>query len=159
MTIPTDYTREQWKLILSAPISAALLVGHLDDPAAWVNEANAVFNLAEVEDLTTQNVLIRAISETLLATEGSSLELPADLPPTPAAARAYLIVTCRQAADTIAQKSAADGDVFRHWLVKVAERSAASTKEGGFLGFGGTRISSQEREAIHELATALGIAG
>jgi hypothetical protein len=159
MTIPTDYTRDQWRLILSAPISAALLVGHLDDPAAWVNEANSVFNLAEVEELTTQNILIRAISETLLASEGNSLQMPSDLPPTPAAARSYLIVTCRQAVEAIAQKSAADAEVFRHWLMKVAERSAASTKEGGFLGFGGTRISAQEREAIHELATALGVAG
>jgi len=41
----------------------------------------------------------------------------------------------------------------------LARKAAESTKEGGFLGIGGTVISAEERSALHELETALAIAG
>jgi hypothetical protein len=37
-------------------------------------------------------------------------------------------------------------------LVDAATRVAEASKEGGFLGIGGTRVSAQEQEAIDEIA-------
>jgi hypothetical protein len=37
----------------------------------------------------------------------------------------------------------------------VGARVAAAAKEGGFLGFGGTRVSESEEAALNEIAAAL----
>jgi len=40
----------------------------------------------------------------------------------------------------------------------VAERAAGASKEGGFLGFGGVRVSDKEQAFIAEVRAAAGIA-
>lgn len=39
--------------------------------------------------------------------------------------------------------------------IPVGEKVAAAAKEGGFLGFGGTRVSEQERSALQDLTSTL----
>jgi hypothetical protein len=43
------------------------------------------------------------------------------------------------------------------WLAKVAQATAEAAKEGGFLGFGGTSVSDQEKAALAMFNTALGL--
>jgi hypothetical protein len=43
-------------------------------------------------------------------------------------------------------------------LVSVAEQAASASKEGGFLGFGGVRVSDKEQAFIAEVKTASGAA-
>ena len=45
---------------------------------------------------------------------------------------------------------------FKSWLVAIADKVANAGKEGGFLGFGGERVSAAESAAIKELASTLG---
>ena len=42
-------------------------------------------------------------------------------------------------------------------LVAVAEDAANAAKEGGFLGFGGVRVSDKERAFIDEVSKAAGL--
>ncbi len=46
---------------------------------------------------------------------------------------------------------------FKRWLVTIADKVANAGKEGGFLGFGGERVSAAESTAIQELASTLGV--
>ena len=46
---------------------------------------------------------------------------------------------------------------IKAWLAKVAQATAEAAKEGGFLGFGGTSVSDQEKAALAMLNTALGL--
>jgi hypothetical protein len=61
------------------------------------------------------------------------------------------------AATSILDKSASseEGGAFRQWLYGIAEGVAKAAKEGGFLGFGGTRVSEPEQAFLTELKTAL----
>ena len=43
----------------------------------------------------------------------------------------------------VAAKSQTESDVFRGWLLTVASKVAHAAKEGGFLGFGGERVSAE----------------
>ncbi len=43
-------------------------------------------------------------------------------------------------------------------IVEVAEKSANAAKEGGFLGFGGVRVSDKEQAFITEVKKAAGVA-
>jgi hypothetical protein len=45
----------------------------------------------------------------------------------------------------------------RQWLTRVAQATAEAAKEGGFLGFGGTLVSEEEKAAIARIESTLGI--
>jgi hypothetical protein len=44
---------------------------------------------------------------------------------------------------------------IRQWLYELAQKTAEAATEGGFLGFGGTRVSDKEKEALNELENLL----
>src|SRR5262249_661751 len=53
-----------------------------------------------------------------------------------------------------ASRDEAEG--VKRWLVTIAQRVAEAAKEGGFLGFGGIKVSGAEADTIREIARALG---
>ena len=50
---------------------------------------------------------------------------------------------------------AAESDAYRKLIYGVAENVANAASEGGFLGFGGTRVSSGEQSYLEELRNTL----
>jgi hypothetical protein len=158
MTNSLDFTAAEWDLLESAPMLAGLLVGDLVNPARWLPELYAVFNAAESMAGDSGSVLIRAVTERMLAREGDGVDLPVDLPANPPEARAYLITGCLQATRLVAQKAPAEAPAFRDWLLQLARKAAESSQKSGFLGFGKQGISAEEQAILHELATALEIA-
>lgn len=53
--------------------------------------------------------------------------------------------------------SAADARSYKQWSLKLANDVAAASKEGGFLGFGGTRVSDSEKLLLSQIEEALGV--
>jgi hypothetical protein len=47
---------------------------------------------------------------------------------------------------------------IKQWLANVAKATAEATKEGGFLGFGGTLVSDEEKAALTTVNSTLGLA-
>jgi hypothetical protein len=52
-----------------------------------------------------------------------------------------------------------DARAYADFLMNLANRVTSAAKEGGFLGFGGERISEGERVLLGELSQALGLPG
>jgi len=46
---------------------------------------------------------------------------------------------------------------YKEWILSILENIANAAKEGGFLGFGGERISEGEKETFAEVANILGV--
>jgi len=57
-----------------------------------------------------------------------------------------------------AKATPAEAEAYRQMLVSVAEQAANASKEGGFLGFGGVRVSDKEQAFITEVKTATAVA-
>lgn len=55
-------------------------------------------------------------------------------------------------------RGAGGSDAYRQMLVDVAQRAAEASKEGGFLGFGGVRVSDKEQAFITEVKKTVGLA-
>ncbi|MBK6395830.1 MAG: hypothetical protein IPF73_15020 [Betaproteobacteria bacterium] len=55
------------------------------------------------------------------------------------------------------QGSPAEASAYQTMLVGVAEKAASASKEGGFLGFGGVRVSDKEQAFITEVKKAVGL--
>ena len=50
-----------------------------------------------------------------------------------------------------------DAAAYKLWLMETAAAICATSTKGGFLGFGGLRISDNEQAFLDDLATAFGI--
>ena len=73
--------------------------------------------------------------------------------------RALVIDDTRAAAAVLANKaSPSEAAEYKQWALSIAEKVASAATEGGFLGFGGERVSAAEKALIAEVRTALGVA-
>jgi hypothetical protein len=65
----------------------------------------------------------------------------------------------RQAVGIVATKATPEeAQAYRQLFVSIAERAANASKEGGFLGFGGERVSANEKAFLEEVRKAAGAA-
>jgi len=65
----------------------------------------------------------------------------------------------KAATDVVTRKgSPAEAEAYRNMLISVAEKAADASKEGGFLGFGGVRVSDKEQAFLTEVRRTLGLA-
>ncbi len=157
MSKQTDYTTEEWKTISAAPVMAGLLVSVSDmsGPVGLAKEAMAVSKAVTESAASTSNELIKAVAEGI-RTMGGKPEMP-KLPGDREGVRNMLIGGCRQAAAVVAQKSPVEAEEYKRWLVSLAQKTSQASKEGGFLGIGGTVVSEAESSAVAELSSALGM--
>ena len=69
---------------------------------------------------------------------------------------AQTLKDAREAAQLLDTKvDATEAAQYREWALSVAEKVAMASTEGGFLGFGGTRLSDEEKTLIEQIRTAL----
>ncbi len=72
--------------------------------------------------------------------------------------RQYVIDTCKKVNEVLAGKAnQTEADEYKKWTLNVAENVAKSASEGGFMGFGGTQISHDEKELFEDISTALNV--
>jgi hypothetical protein len=162
MTTKTDFTVEEWNVIRRAPFMAGLVVvaASPSGPIGVVKEMFAVGKtLADVKLHGASSDLIKAVVADLETAEARQQSAPAELQgKTPDQVRTSALEACRQAAAVVEKKAKPDeAQAFKQWLVSVSQKVAEAAKEGGFLGFGGTRVSEQETSALNDLASTLGV--
>jgi len=76
--------------------------------------------------------------------------------------RQRLMSATVQAADAVetllrTKASPTESQEYREWALAIAERVANASSEGGFLGFGGERVTAEERQFIDQLRSVLGL--
>jgi hypothetical protein len=158
MSKKDDYTEAEWKAISGAPVAAGLFITLSDasGPVGVAKEAMAVGQAIADSASGDTPEIVKAIAENAKAASGR-LELP-DVPRGDRdTMKAALTGVIKTAVGAIQAKSPAEANAYKNWLASVAMKVAQASKEGGFLGFGGTLISAQEREALNELAGTLGV--
>jgi hypothetical protein len=163
----TDYSAEEWRLVLRAPLMAALAVvaASPSGPLGLLREMFAVGKLvAETRSQTERlggsaNELLGALVTDLSSSEGQAQMDAGELRGlAPEQLRAHALEACRTLAALVDRKASRDeADGLKRWLVSIAQRVAAAAKEGGVLGFGGTRVSEAEARAVREVADALAV--
>jgi hypothetical protein len=76
---------------------------------------------------------------------------------TPAEATTAAIARLSEVARIVDAKAPAEADAFKVWISETAASVAEASTEGGFLGFGGTKVSEAERRTLAEIDAALGL--
>lgn len=69
------------------------------------------------------------------------------------------VESLRAVAAIVDAKAPADAASFKTWLRDISKVVADASTEGGFLGFGGVRVSEAEKATLAEISSALRIPG
>lgn len=73
----------------------------------------------------------------------------------PAEACAAAVDRLREIAANVRNTAPAEAPAFVDWLKTTATKVAEATSEGGFLGFGGEKVSEAERKTLADIDAAL----
>jgi hypothetical protein len=157
VTAKADYTAEEWELLMRAPIMAAMAVvaASPSGPIGVIKEMFAVGRvLVEGGGEGEANALVNALVSEVKA--GHRPAAATESLQSTEEAKTLALKACREVSALLARKApAAEADGFKRWLLTTAQRTAEASKEGGFLGIGGVRVSDAEKAALAEVASAL----
>ena len=174
MSLKDDFTEDEWFLLSSVPamigsamstaapsgvvgtvkeLSAsmrAMVQGHADHPeSALIGEL-----LARASNWDETKAKAKDYRErTKARMEGANLQSREQL-------HELVLGDCREAARLVDERcTATDARAYRDWCVAIARKVAEAAKEGSFLGFGGVRVSDEERAMMGRIESALGVEG
>lgn len=170
------FTVEEWAKILSAPsaIGAMVVTADPSGPMGLIHEFRAIMNSmkAYVDQHAADNSLMATIRD-YMSTKPSEEEeeqlkewaqaqqdaAAANKPQSPEELHERIRGTVSETIDMLRQKGATDTEIrsFKDMMYNVAEATADASKEGGFLGFGGVRVSEAEASVLAQIKAELGV--
>lgn len=164
MANKTTFTPEEWKQVLESVMLSGMAVTAAD-PSGLIGvlkESMATGrNLLAAKSDPESNELVRAVAAEYETSEGRQAareQLKGTLQGSKADdVRAKSIAALHDIAALIDAKAPADAPGFKTWLQHIAAGAAEAANEGGFLGFGGVRVSEKERATLNEVSSALGL--
>ena len=162
MSLRDSFMAEEWARVLGAPMLAGIAVTAAEPGGLWgaVRESAAVAGAMGRAKAERGDALIGEIVAAYGTAEGRELargvlkaeargRKPAEV--VEAAVGELTAVTA-----LVAAKAPGSVAAFREWLKAIAGKVAEAGTEGGFLGFGGEKVSAAEKATLERLATALG---
>lgn len=163
MAVKSDFTDAEWRILRDAPhmvviavaaVGASGLVGSFKEAVA---PAGAMIDAIKgsndlLRDLCNKDEMKAAVDEIKSEAKAENFEN----------IKVYFAEASKKhvkeaIAILNAKGNADDVKAYSDFLVNLADRVANAASEGGFLGFGGERVSEPERALIAELGEALGL--
>jgi hypothetical protein len=165
MTDKSNFTPDEWKLLLESVTMAGIAITAAEPHGLWglLKESFAGGSaLVQAKLDPGANPLIKAVVADFETSEGRSIArdgLKAQLTGCkPAEIKAKCIETLRQAGTVVDAKAPGDAAAFKGWLRQISQHVAEAAKEGGFLGIGGVPVSEAEKATLTEISGALKLA-
>jgi len=160
MTTKADFTNEEWTHLLQAPTAAGIYI-MMADPNFVIGSMKEAFAVSAgiiSKEKESNSELLTAlladfkekemVKQARLKFEEKNLE----------AMQQTAYTTLEKVVRLLAEKATPEEAAeIKNWLYELAVKTAEAAKEGGFLGFGGTRVSEKEKKALQELADLLGV--
>ncbi len=161
VTNRADYTDQQWQLLLDVPpaVGTAVMVagrsglGSVKEAIAMANQILGARHGYEGVELVESLVEARLQhgEKSTIETLGSPYrgKRPEDV-------CEDAVAKCQDVAELLAPKAtASEVNGYKQWTIRVAEKVADAAVEGGILGFGGQRVSDEERQVLKAVKLAL----
>ena len=162
MSLKDSFAPEEWARVVGAPMLAGIAVTAAEPGGLWgaVKESMAVAGALREGKGAAANPLVAEVVAAYETSEGRDLArgvLKAEARGRkPAEVVEAAVRELGAVAALVAQKAPEAAPGFRDWLKAIAARVAEAGTEGGFLGFGGEKVSATEKATLDRIATALG---
>ena len=146
------FDEAEWLQVRNGPLSALYHVATAS-PSGPVGLTKEFTAAADAVAEATQSAGAESLVGTAFATGLTQDDLMklAKARPAPKA----LLAGLHESISIVARKSPSDAQAYRDMVLSTARRAAEATKEGGFLGFGGTKVSEAEARALEDIQRAL----
>jgi hypothetical protein len=164
MTDKSNFTPDEWKVLLESVMMAGIAITAAEPSGLWglLKETFASGSeLVRAKMDAGSNALVKAVVADFETAEGRSIsrdgvkeKLSGSKQPE---IKAKCIETLRQAAKLLDAKAPGDAVAFKGWLRQISQHVAEAATEGGFLGIGGTKVSEAEKATLTEISSALGL--
>jgi hypothetical protein len=158
-----SFTPDEWIKVMESVAVTGMAVTAADPSGLWAMLKEALAGgaaLAAAKADPNANELVKAVIADFETAEGRGAvqeemkQRFADAKPVDVVPGALEIL--RQASAILDAKAPADAPAFKAWLNSVAAKVAEASTEGGFLGFGGEKVSEAEKATLADIAKALG---
>jgi hypothetical protein len=161
-----NVTPEKWTKVLESTMLAGIAVSKADPSGLWGTLKEYFANTSALDPSKLDpdsSELIKAVIADFETAKGRS-----DLQK--AVSRRFANVTepaqcvqrslagLREVSAILDANAASDAAAFKGWLRGISQKVAEAAVEGGFLGFGGVRVSDAEKATLDDIAKALGTA-
>jgi hypothetical protein len=157
MTSKASFTDDEWDRVRRAPLVAGMAITIADPggPIEISKEMMATLRTATVPP--SQEELLAAVALDIQALAQQKQNPARNFKPTGAATAGSEILDELRAVDAIVAEKATpeETQAFRGWLLMAAQAAADAAKEGGFMGFGATRVSDGEQRMLDRLGEVL----
>ncbi|TPE52501.1 hypothetical protein [Amaricoccus solimangrovi] len=162
MSLKDSFTSEEWARVLGAPMIAGIAVTAAEPGGLWgaVKESLAVAGaIGKAKSQGGQNALIDAVVAAYETSEGRDLargvlkhEAYGRKPPEIVEAA---IAELTDVSRLVTEKAPDEAAGFKAWLGEIANKVAEAGTEGGFLGFGGEKVSAAEKATLDKIDSVL----
>jgi hypothetical protein len=160
MAVKDSFTPDEWSRIVGAPMLAGIAVTAADPGGLWgaVKEGTATASALR-EGAGGADGLVKEVASAYQESEGRDMARDALKGQTsgkkPAEIVDAAVAELGAIAGLVASKTPAEAPAFKAWLREIAAKVAEAGTEGGFLGFGGVKVSDAERATLDRVGAAL----
>jgi hypothetical protein len=151
-SLQSRFTDDEWTKIRLAPLAATYYVMGASASGA-VGTTKELLAAGDAMKAIVKDALPTSLVDVAFGSLGGKLD--GDVKLDERSPRHSLVSTLQAAAAAVKAKSPADATSFGETLVSLSRKVAEASKEGGFLGIGGTRVSKEEEQAIADIAVAV----
>jgi hypothetical protein len=160
MAVKDAFTAEEWARVVGAPMLAGIAVTAAEPGGIWgaVKESVAVAGAVRAAKADADPLLaeIAAAYETGEGRDMARGVLKEQARgKAPAAVVEAAVAELAAVSALVAAKAPDAAPGFRDWLRAIAAKVAEAGSEGGFLGFGGEKVSAAEKATLERIDTAL----
>jgi len=155
-----SFTPEEWTKVLESMMLAGMAVSAAEPSGWWGTIKEAFASRSAIGSKGQSNELISAVIAELEMAEGRSVIQEALRKRVAGAQPAEVVQrsldTLREVSAILDAKAPDEAAAFKAWLGGISQKVAEASMEGGFLGFGGVRVSDAEKATLADIAKALG---
>jgi hypothetical protein len=160
MSSRADFTDDEWERLGRAPLVVAMAIS-LADPGGPIEtlkeSAAALKTLAEAARENTSGSLVHEVAQDAAARAQRRENPLGSFKPDRRNPRPAVLDELRAVNALLVEKATPEELAdFREWLRTAAQRAALAATEGGFLGFGGERVSEREQQMLDTLGRIFG---
>ncbi|MBM6592717.1 hypothetical protein [Microvirga pudoricolor] len=166
MVSKADFTPQEWTRIVASPMVVGMAVTAAEPSGLWgllKESMSSGWALVEAKQDAGADPLARAVADDIAnpATRDSVRQEVQDRFKGSQVAdiKGKAIAELREVSAILDAKAPGEAASFKTWLRGVAQKTAEAGSEGGFLGFGGVKVSDAEKATLAEISTALGAPG
>ncbi len=161
MAQKTDFSLVEWKKIIQSPLLAGFAVSAAD-PSSLVGSLQEAFTEARMlaDAKASGDTLIKQTVEELM-TSGGRADAREGIRTVVQGAqsseiKSRALAALKETSDILDAKASSEAKAYKAWLKTIAKKVAEAGTEGGFLGFGGVKVSELEKATLAEISKALG---